>query len=253
MTGTLVLKLVDTKYLDNFLKYGELHFGSTESYRKIEEFNDNVGIGDKREGVFNPIVNYSGYYPHNALKGLPNSISFKYPANIFCVTQLHPGIETANIIRYDVIRDLYQMLMNDTDYPKTIVGFEDFNIVANRIERRLNKFNGGGPIRNLKAPVHYVKREYMAEEAQNIAENEWKGRIPLRLGSILAANLVKEIKFSGEYEYRFVLFPSKGGLGILKRHHDNIRIGDLRDQAIVIGSLDDLVKKIEFSFDTHVE
>lgn len=253
MAGTLVLKLVDTRYLDNFLKYGELHFGSTASYREIEELNGNMGIGDKSEGSFNPTMNYRGYYSHDALKGLPDAISFKYPANIFCVTQLHPGIETASIIKYNVIKNLYQMLMSDTNYPKTIVGFKDFNVVANKITKRLDKFYGRGPIKHVEGPVHYVKKEHMAEEAQNIADDGLKGQIPMRLGSILAANLVKDTKFSGEYEYRFVLFPTDGGLKFLKRHHDNIRIGDLSDQAVVVGSLEDLVKKVEISFGTHIE
>jgi len=251
---TLVLKLVDKKYLDSFLKYGELHFGSTDSYREIEEVNGNIGIGDRNEGIFNPVIKYTGFYPHKARSDLPSNVSLKYPANIFCVVQLHPGIETTNKIKYDVIKNLYNSLMSDTKYEKTIVGFKNFNIVAGRIVKRLNSFYGNGPLSQLRGPIHYVEQEYMAEEAQNISmTSEFSGIHP-RLGSVLVANLVKENKFSGEYEYRFILFPTEGGSKILKRSHDNIRIGDLRDQTIVIGdSIDDLIKAVEFSFNAHVE
>lgn len=76
-------------------------------------------IGDRNEGGFTPTMKYTGYYPHGALQGLLGFQSFRYLANIFCVTQLHTGIETANIIRYD--GNLYQMIMNDTDYPKQLL------------------------------------------------------------------------------------------------------------------------------------
>jgi len=83
----------------------------------------------------------------------------------------------------------------------------------------------------------------MAEEDQDItSEPEMLKQVPLRMGSVLAVNLVMEKKFSSEYEYRFILFPTDRGLKILKRNHDNIRIGNLRDQTIVIGdSMDDLI------------
>lgn len=249
-TGSLILKLVDTKYLNNFIKYGELHFGSTQTYRDIEKLGGNVGIGDKDEGVFRPRFKYSGYFPNESLKELPREMGFRFPANIFCVTQLRPGIETANIIRYDVIRNLYDSLMNDTNYPKTIVAFQDFNIVSSRIKRKLDTFSGLRPIKHVEAPVHYVDKKKIAEEAQNIAKKELVNEgVPLGLGSVLAANLVKNKKFLGEYEYRFVLFPNEGDSKRLHRHHDNIRIGNLENQVIIIGSLNDLMKKVKVSFE----
>ncbi|WP_047998646.1 hypothetical protein [Lactiplantibacillus herbarum] len=251
---TLVLKLVDKKHLNSFLRYGELHFGSTDSYREIEEINGNIGIGDRNEGVFNPAVKYTGFYPHKTLLGLPNNVSLKYPANIFCVVQIHPGIETDSRIKRDVIINLYDSLMSDTQYEKTIVGFKNFNIVSDRIVQRLNKFYANGPLRQLRGPIHYVERGYMAEEAQNIAMTSEFSGIQPRIGSVLAANLVKENKFLGEYEYRFILFPTEGGLKILKRSHNNIRIGDLRKQTIVIGdSIEDLINAVEISFNTKVD
>lgn len=243
MTGTLVLKLVDTNYLKSFLKYGELHFGTTSLYKKIEVENGNVGIGDKNEGEYSPKLVYKGGYPSKALAGLPKRVSFQYPANIFCVTQLHMGVETADIIKYDVIRNLYESLMNDTDYPKTIVGFRDFNEVSKRIKNRIGKFNSSAPIMNIESPVHYVKYENIAEEAQMISAREFP-HIPTGLGSTLAVNIVKDEKFKGEYEYRFVMFPSVGGSKILKNHHNNVQIGNLENQAIVIGSLKDLVRTV---------
>ncbi|MBQ0837329.1 hypothetical protein [Lactiplantibacillus pentosus] len=249
-TGSIILKLVDTRYLNDFIKYGELHFGSTQTYRDIENLGGNVGIGDKDEGVFRPRFEYSRYFSNESSKGLPKEMPFRFPANIFCVTQLRPGIETANIIRYDVIRNLYDSLMSDTNYPKTIVAFQDFNIVSSRIKKELGTFSGLGPFKHLESPVHYVDKGKMAEKAQNIAKKEsvYEG-VPIGLGSILAANFVKNRKFSGEYEYRFALFPNAGDSRRLRRHHDNIRIGNLESQAIIIGSLNDLMKEVKVVFD----
>lgn len=61
-SNSLIIKLVDKRHLHQFLKVGELHFGTTVQYQEIENSGKNSGIGDRLEGDYDPFINTKGIF-----------------------------------------------------------------------------------------------------------------------------------------------------------------------------------------------
>ena len=130
-SNSLIIKFVDKRHLHQFLHVGELHFGSTQQYREIEEVHGNTGIGDVHEGDYHPDLNITG--PNKVDIKLPSQLHFHRPANIFCTTQIRPLVDTTSQINLDVIEGMYKSLVADTDYPKQIIIFNDYNVIHDKI------------------------------------------------------------------------------------------------------------------------
>lgn len=201
-SNSLIIKLVDKRHLHQFLKVGELHFGTTVQYQEIENSGKNSGIGDRLEGDYDPFINTKGIFKNTV--NFPKKLHFFRPANIFCTTQLRPGIETNEFIKPEVIKGLYESLMSDTNYPKQIVLFKDYNVIHSRILKKLEKIVAESGSEHLEGPVVYS--DVRAIDAELLAQKVNPGE-PRMKSAISTVNLVKDRKFEIEKEYRYVFFP----------------------------------------------
>lgn len=243
-SNSLIIKLVDKRHLHQFLKVGELHFGTTVQYQEIENSGKNCGIGDRLEGDYDPIIKTTGILKRTVK--FPKKLHFFRPANIFCTTQLRPGIETNEFIKPEVIKGLYESLMSDTNYPKQIVLFKDYNVIHSKIVNKLQTIFSESGSEHMEGPVIYS--DMRAIDAELLGQ-KLNPREPRMKSAVSTINLVKDRKFEIEKEYRYVLFPSEGMKKRLQKHHNNMYIGNLEDQAVLINSVDELQSSIQITFE----
>jgi hypothetical protein len=225
--------------LNVFLDQGELHFGSTTQYRKIEEEGGNDWIGDKNDG--------SLIYPENVLPNIHAFLTYRgtqyelsnrdilglktaINENIFCMTKVNIQSDLGNNESQNkFLYEMHNSILADQRYPKKVVFLNEYENFIKKVILSLDIL-GYSRIDVALGNILYDDRYGLAYQ---LSMRDIMGR-----GSSYWVNFIKEKRFAVEREQRLMIpalnmFDTEFG--------KNISIGSIRPFVTVYDNLSDFV------------